>query len=96
MSKRRELDLALETTHAKVRIGNSGICQFLRQEVKGLAVGTLDSHGTKAMRMPWILVLLTAKRNRKGRLRRLGDIIQIRKRIVELDGEVRMLNLFLG
>ena len=83
MSKRRELDLALETTHAKVRIGNTGICQFLRQEVKGMAMRALDIHETKAMRMPWILVLLTAKRNRKGRLRRLGDIIQIRKRIAE-------------
>ena len=60
----------------KARIGNSGICQFLREEVKGLGVGTLDSHGTKAMRMPWILVLLTAKRNRKGRLRRLGAIMK--------------------
>ena len=48
------------------------------------------------MKMLWILVLLETKRNRKGRGRRLGDIIQIRKRIVELDGEVRMLNLFLG
>ena len=63
LSKGWELDLALQTTHAKVWMSVGGGCQFFRHEVKSMAVRARDIHFTKSMMAFRVMVLLAAKRN---------------------------------
>jgi len=62
-AKGGSFDLALQTTHAKVRMDVGGVCKLFRQEVKSMAVRAWDSHCTKSMMIFRLMVLLAAKRN---------------------------------
>jgi hypothetical protein len=105
VSERRELDLALQTAHAKMGIDLRGMRQLFTQEVKGMAVWTFNIHQTKGMRLMRILILLAARRDwmqrllrRRRRRRRRRLRVMIRRREVLLrhvDIEVFILSLLL-